>query len=357
MATVQSIEPSRTAKYPVYLGDSITSYDSRKRICMGIKYNHKPSQTTTSRQATITQSANSYKLTLEDDADTSYTYAGRRTHGGHTLIFDPERGAFILEKVGSEMEFNLTSAPWEKNAKELRSQYPQLNADDGDESDENNPYDYRNFLDNKKAPRTPRLDLADDELDNDVLTIEPQRGLGIDMKPKGREQPKLERKKKKAREEREEESPEVVGNGDLVIEMEPELGNARKFTPDPEPLNSLDIEMEAEGEPEPARGRARTTRDDVPVEHTLRRAEPKQPKKPVRRPRLVKEPAAVPVAQEEKVPEAHLKPDTIMDEDISEEDLEAELELEMEKQRQEEERLKATEEERRKAAEEESEEE
>jgi RNA polymerase II transcription elongation factor len=46
--------------------------------------------------------------------------------GQYVLIFDPVKKHFVLHRVDSTFDMNLVSAPWDQNASNLRSQYPQL---------------------------------------------------------------------------------------------------------------------------------------------------------------------------------------------------------------------------------------
>lgn len=60
--------------------------------------------------------------------DDKYTYHGTRTKtsNSYVLIFDPHRQVYVLHKVDSSFDANLTQAPWEQDAARLRETYPQL---------------------------------------------------------------------------------------------------------------------------------------------------------------------------------------------------------------------------------------
>jgi hypothetical protein len=115
-----------------------------------------------------------------------YTYATKRVAKfSYTLVYDAEKRAFTLERVEDELVCNLTATPWQSDSAALKEQYPQIRtakgADeslDGDEGasmlgqgqhqleddifaesedqwssdEENNPFDYRNFLKESASP-------------------------------------------------------------------------------------------------------------------------------------------------------------------------------------------------------------
>lgn len=68
-----------------------------------------------------------YGLSFSDDSG-KYKYNGVQTSGDgqYVLIFNPEKKHFVLHRLDSTFDMNLVSAPWEKNASTLRSQYPQI---------------------------------------------------------------------------------------------------------------------------------------------------------------------------------------------------------------------------------------
>ena len=92
--------------------------------------NHK-STSTASVPGTLnlrsTNASSSFELSYDDRSD-RYEYAGSRTSGDgqYLLIFDKQAQHFVLHRVDSTFDMNLISAPWQQDAEELRSQYPQL---------------------------------------------------------------------------------------------------------------------------------------------------------------------------------------------------------------------------------------
>jgi hypothetical protein len=69
----------------------------------------------------------SYNLSFSDDAG-KYKYNGVQASGDgqYVLIFDREKKHFVLHRIDSTFDMNLISAPWEKSASTLQSQYSQL---------------------------------------------------------------------------------------------------------------------------------------------------------------------------------------------------------------------------------------
>lgn len=80
-------------------------------------------------QPSPSDSTTSYDLSLTE-ADDKYTYHGTRTKtsNSYVLIFDPDRQVYVLHKVDSSLDANLTQVPWGQDAASLRETYPQLSA-------------------------------------------------------------------------------------------------------------------------------------------------------------------------------------------------------------------------------------
>ncbi|KAK2608667.1 hypothetical protein QQS21_002778 [Conoideocrella luteorostrata] len=128
------IDPTVAGKYPVILGDGLLGRTSND-IFTGIRYNHKPtlSSSDAPNQARLKPSlpgkTDSYDLAFTDDAG-SYAYAGSRNTDSnqYVLHFDPERKAFILDKIDSTFNMNLTRLPGNSDPERLRRQYPHLDS-------------------------------------------------------------------------------------------------------------------------------------------------------------------------------------------------------------------------------------
>jgi RNA polymerase II transcription elongation factor len=155
--------------------------------------NHKPNQTSPSRTTVITPSttAGTYSLTMTDDDDgekpSRYEYVGGRSStssSAYALIYDSAKEGFILDKVDSNFNFNLTSTPWEGDSQKLEQQYPQLSlkdedpdsgedslfSDDDGELDEDgkpqekNPYDFRHFLNKRRTSSLESIEYVQQEV-------------------------------------------------------------------------------------------------------------------------------------------------------------------------------------------------
>ncbi|KAH8695373.1 RNA polymerase II transcription elongation factor-domain-containing protein [Talaromyces proteolyticus] len=172
------IDPSKPGEYPILLGDKLARKGSvGGSSFVNITYNHKSKSATPNQRTKITRSSVSqdiYNLTITDKAGNAeqttleYKYKGSVDPSlpvqnletrNLVLVFDANRKAFILEPVGTNLNFNLRSAPG-KN-KEAIDQIEQLHTldDDADHAsrdetddesqesaDRDNPYDFRHFL-------------------------------------------------------------------------------------------------------------------------------------------------------------------------------------------------------------------
>lgn len=126
-----AVDIDKPGKYPIVLSDALLGKTS-KETYTGIRYNHKPDISSDSSLSSIhlqpsgSDSAN-YDLSFTDNSE-EYSYHGVRTSAGgqYVLIFDPTKKHFVLHRIDSTFDMNLVSSPWEQDASELRSQYPQL---------------------------------------------------------------------------------------------------------------------------------------------------------------------------------------------------------------------------------------
>ncbi|POR34173.1 Uncharacterized protein TPAR_05622 [Tolypocladium paradoxum] len=126
------IDPTVAGKYPVILGEGILGKTSNE-IFTGIRYNHKPALSSGDAPAnarlkpSLPGKTTSYDLSFTD-GDGEYAYAGARNVDGnqYVLHFDPERKAFILDKIDSTFNMNVTRIPGNSDPEKLRRQYPHL---------------------------------------------------------------------------------------------------------------------------------------------------------------------------------------------------------------------------------------
>ncbi|RFU75633.1 ell-associated factor [Trichoderma arundinaceum] len=124
------IDPTVKGNYPVILGDSLLGKTSNE-IFTGIRYNHKPSFPASDARLkpSLPGKTSSYDLNFSN-SDGTVGFAGTRStdDGDYVLYFDPERKAFILDKVDSTFNMNLTRVPGNSNPDELRRRYPHLDS-------------------------------------------------------------------------------------------------------------------------------------------------------------------------------------------------------------------------------------
>ncbi|KAK8217616.1 hypothetical protein M8818_001375 [Zalaria obscura] len=137
-----------------------------------IRFNHKPTlshpEDSSASLVRSDRGANTVELSLKD-GDDKYTYSGQRKSDEHTYVLLPDENGdgYVLEEVQYSHEMNLSSAPWESDAKELAQRYPRLgdqapeaSEDDlfgeedahGGEPEKDNPFDYRHYLKMVEAP-------------------------------------------------------------------------------------------------------------------------------------------------------------------------------------------------------------
>ncbi|KAH7304952.1 RNA polymerase II transcription elongation factor-domain-containing protein [Stachybotrys elegans] len=130
------IDPTLTGKYPVILGDGLLGRTSNE-IFTGIKYNHKPALSTGDApqharlKPSLPGKTGSYDLQFSD-ADGKYAYAGTRDTNDkqYVLYFDPDHKAFILDKVDSTFNMNLTRLPNNTDPDSLSKRFPHLEVQD-----------------------------------------------------------------------------------------------------------------------------------------------------------------------------------------------------------------------------------
>ncbi|PFH62764.1 hypothetical protein XA68_11987 [Ophiocordyceps unilateralis] len=128
------IDPTARGKYPVILGDGMLGKTSND-IFTGVRYNHKPSLSSADAPAharlkpSQPGKTTSYDLSY-NDGGAAYAYAGTRTIDTDQFVlhFDPDRKAFILDRIDSTFNMNLTRLPGTSDSAKLARQYPHLDA-------------------------------------------------------------------------------------------------------------------------------------------------------------------------------------------------------------------------------------
>ncbi|KAK7517515.1 uncharacterized protein IWZ02DRAFT_497823 [Phyllosticta citriasiana] len=184
--------PPKTGSYTIKLSDRIANPRASQARFKTVKYNHKPRQTVPRRTARIKPTSNTpggkdYTLAIEDRDEqgncSKYQYEGKRKELKKTyvLLLDPNSNSCTLERLDDAYAFNLTSTPLEADSNKLKEKYPHIRlreeredateesfeddglfddvsetqsiagssagASDFEEPEENNPYDFRRFLD------------------------------------------------------------------------------------------------------------------------------------------------------------------------------------------------------------------
>ncbi|KAF2086193.1 hypothetical protein K490DRAFT_58171 [Saccharata proteae CBS 121410] len=191
------LDPHRNAKYTLHVSDRIAKAKAGDTAYTSVKFNHKPPQTAPERETKITSNdspAEPFTLSLTDsteDGSGTYTYTGNRSSSkkSYVLLFDAAKQTCTLEPLDAGYTFNIQSTPFEPDAAMLARTYPRIKArkpsvaaaaagtasdaedglfsdasdahsafgdgsparHDGESdsdtiADENNPYDYRHFL-------------------------------------------------------------------------------------------------------------------------------------------------------------------------------------------------------------------
>ncbi|KID89434.1 ELL-associated factor [Metarhizium guizhouense ARSEF 977] len=134
------IDPTVAGKYPVILGDGLLGKTSNE-IFTGIRYNHKPvlssddAPNSARLKPSLPGKTDSYDLSFTDD-DGAYLYTGSRNTSSsqYVLHFDSERKAFILDKIDSTFNMNVTRLPGNSDSARLSRQYPHLDSKQGAEA-------------------------------------------------------------------------------------------------------------------------------------------------------------------------------------------------------------------------------
>ncbi|MCJ1252047.1 hypothetical protein MMC30_009285 [Trapelia coarctata] len=183
MATSQSsgapFDPTKSGKYPIIVSERLLNGDDGSDFTYAsIQLNHQPSLTSPV-QSTITpfqSDPSSLNLTVNASSPSSkHTYTGsQQASTACALIFDPATQSFTLDRIDTELSFNLRSTPANKSAKALAAQYPQLEttapdpvsdeedlfADEAALADPDNPYDYRHYLKRRQSSSPEPIDLV-----------------------------------------------------------------------------------------------------------------------------------------------------------------------------------------------------
>lgn len=154
MAASGLIDPTKTGNYPVILGDALLGKASDGIFtgirCMSIwifprdlpvlNYtdNHKPTLSSPSApnlarlKPSVHGKTASYDLSYTDN-DEKYAFTGTRNldSNQYVLYFDASREAFILDRVDSTFNMNVTRLPDNSDPDSLRRQFPHIDSNTG----------------------------------------------------------------------------------------------------------------------------------------------------------------------------------------------------------------------------------
>ncbi|KAI6854117.1 hypothetical protein KC338_g3282 [Hortaea werneckii] len=166
-ASTQPFDLSKSASFPIRLGNSITQSPEAVDPYVNLRYNYKPNslaQDASGRIKSIRSRQNeAIKLDIQDG---QWSYDGRPAQDvgdNYVLLLRGEgsKKEAVLERIHTGYEFNLTSAPNEADSEALRKQHPHLEdagqaadgedlfgdeANDEEPLDPSNPFDYRHHL-------------------------------------------------------------------------------------------------------------------------------------------------------------------------------------------------------------------
>lgn len=182
------VDPTKPAKYPVILSDALLGKSSPKEILTALKCgslpififlchlggsfnyvpqgtnrtlrckqtdNHKPTLSSdaapSSAKVKPSSTPGTYDLSFTDDGG-KYAYAGTRStkENQYVLLFDPERKAFVLHRVDSTLNMNLTRTPSNTDADALKEEFPHLDSTSNSNSGSSN--NARVTADGRKRP-------------------------------------------------------------------------------------------------------------------------------------------------------------------------------------------------------------
>jgi hypothetical protein len=129
------VDPTATGKYPIVLADGLTQSDSTS-IFTGIRYNHKPELSSAAApnharlKPSLPGSTSSFDLSFNDQGG-NYAYAGTRTADGHqyVLYFDPSRQVFVLDRIETTFNMNVTRVPNNSDPEALARRHPHIDSD------------------------------------------------------------------------------------------------------------------------------------------------------------------------------------------------------------------------------------
>ncbi|KUI73161.1 hypothetical protein VM1G_08964 [Cytospora mali] len=128
------VDSTKPKSYPVILSDALLGKTQREAIT-AIRYNHRPTLSSdfAPNSAEIKPSSSSssadgtFDLSFYENGG-KYAFNGTRTtkENQYVLLFDPERKAFVLHRLDSMFNMNVTRTPTNNDADDLREKHPHI---------------------------------------------------------------------------------------------------------------------------------------------------------------------------------------------------------------------------------------
>lgn len=252
------IDPTQTGNYPVILSDRLLKKQANE-IFTGVRCefppfarnlfvvgliadsvsltdNHKPNLSADSTRARLKPAGgaqpNSFDLNfLGGDGRTEYAFAGARTvgDGQYVLYFDPNREAFVLDRMDSTFHMNLTRTPSNSDPESLSRKYPHLNDSAGASS--SRPSKSQPAGEGKPMPARAK---SPPPRTKDPSARKPERKAAPQPKNVNLALPQADKAKSKAKSRPAEEEDDDEGDDLLQVEYpggEPSKSQSRDFSP------------------------------------------------------------------------------------------------------------------------------
>ncbi|KAK7740709.1 hypothetical protein SLS53_005177 [Cytospora paraplurivora] len=125
------VDSTKPKSYPVILSDALLGKAPKEAIT-AIRYNHRPTLSSdaapNSAELKPTSSNNdSFDMSFYENGG-KYAFNGTRStkENQYVLLFDPERKAFVLHRLDSMLNMNVTRTPTNNDADDLREKYPHI---------------------------------------------------------------------------------------------------------------------------------------------------------------------------------------------------------------------------------------
>ena len=164
----------KTAEYPIVLGETLKDNSAAANQYIDLRFNWQPKAGFKETESKLRRTNDGFRLNVNDttSSETAYRYTGHDRQlsrdgeeaDSFVLVFDKKRSVFVLESIGNSIDLNLeAAASLSKEDISRRPQIPKVSQtsaepskssrtgnDDDDQPDPNNPFDFRNFLDEAK---------------------------------------------------------------------------------------------------------------------------------------------------------------------------------------------------------------